>query len=593
MIRTQISWRDADILDRGRGCCVMLIGLFVALTAQAANPPSSPPAAADIAEAIRRGRERLLEIPGTPGDSESALAAYAAIKAGIPASHPKILEIVDAVVRKIDNGAYGSGRDPPHHVYEAACEAMLLGDVDAEAHRPRLEVLRDYILRRQKASGAWHYPATPRELEAGDSSITQFAVLGLWAVSRAKVPVPPTAWESCAKWWQTTQRPDGSFCYHPQESDPLGHKATIAMTSAGCSCLLICQLMLFNDETSKLDAPPTSRKRFGVLESIPFDRVREKPDPVAPPKIKLSSESIDRSLKRGIEWLAGHFEFQRDAIYAAYEQYACERTGTLMDTEHFGSHRWYDEGARGLLDTQTKNGEWTQAGTSAGSLRPNTAFALLFLSRATKTIVAPRVKVKMTGGGLLAGGKGLPDDLSKVALQDGGVKTRKPLGPVDELLKDLEQINVDEPKPAAEEVVAALQFDRPDELLSKLNEMPRYLKHSDPVMRQVAAWVLGRSNDLRKAPLLIAALADPDLDVVADVSLALCVLSRQPQGVLKSSLSNERVAPEPPDPTQPDAKTGAAAVAEWRRDSQRGWTQWYLQVRPYDERDDRQQLRTK
>ena len=48
-------------------------------------------------------------------------------------------------------------------------------------------------------------------------------------------------------------------------------------------------------------------------------------------------------------------------------------------TEKFGTHNWYNEGARYLLSKQGADGKW-------GS-RKNTCFAILFLRRATRALV--------------------------------------------------------------------------------------------------------------------------------------------------------------------------------------------------------------
>ena len=588
------------ILTAGLIC----FGSAVAVCAAADTPPSKKLDVGlekKINDALTKAKDSLLKT-GATGlvDSEASIVAYALHKGGLPATHPKIAGAIDAITQKIQAGAYGTGNGPPHHVYEAACDAMLLVDIDPAAHQAKLNVLRDYITTRQRSNGSWHYPATPAADNVGDTSITQFALLGLWAVRRADIEVAPEAWDKAARWLIDTQLSDGGFAYHPQEKEkPENYNSTMSMTAAGASSLLIIQRMLYGDRIiSTPEAVPSSRKRFGVLEAFPQENSAG-PKAAAQPAKKISNETLDKSIRKAHTWLNGHFDPRPKFHFYTYELYGCERVGSLLETDRFGSHHWYEDGAQSLSENQRPDGSWY----ATSSPRAMTAFGILFLTRATQSIVTPRVKVRMTGAGLLAGGRGLPDDLSKVAIQDGSVTQRKKLGPLDELLADLEKSAVTDVPVNPQSVIATLQFDKPDELVGKLDQLPAMLKHPKPEVRQVAAWALGRSGELRMIPLLVTALADTDLNVAADASLALCVLTRQPQGIAKGDSATDRISPEPPEVNEVDIdgeklppekiEAAKAALAEWRRSSQQAWTRWYLAHRPYDERDDRQQIRNK
>ncbi len=553
-----------------------------------------------IEEAILKARGSLVNPNASVTDSEASIIAYALHKGGLPVDHPQIAGAADAIVKKVEQGTYGTGNGPAQHIYEAASDAILLVDLDGVKYAGQLGAIRDYISRTQRFNGSWHYPVSPAGEDFGDTSITQFAVLGLWAIQRANVEVAPEVWDKAARWLIATQHTDGAFAYHPQErGDPRFFQPRLSMTAAGASSLLIIQRMLYGDQI--VDTPevvPASRKRFGVLEAFPAEQSPAAPKPAATNK-NVSSETLERQAKKAASWLASHFEPRPTFDFYTYELYGCERVGSLLSSDSFGSHNWYQEGAASLLAHQLPTGTWP----GSSSPRAMTAFGILFLSRATQSIIKPRVKVRLTGSGLLAGGRGLPDDLSKVAIEDGTVKQRRKLGPIDEMLADLEKSAVDEAPVNPQSVIATLQFDKPDELVGKLEQLPGLLKNPKPEVRQVAAWALGRSGEIRMAPRLIEALSDPDINVAADASLALCVLSRQPQGVIKAELSNERVAPEPPEVVEldvdgekiPAEQVAAAktAVAQWRRTSIQGWTRWYLLNRPYDERDDRTQIRNK
>src|SRR5262249_27256640 len=155
---------------------------------------------------------------------------YALIKSGTPKDNAYIQQLTAATVDRINRGVYQSGPEPQHHVYEAACDAFLLTDVDPVLYQPQLATLRDYLVRHQLPQGSCFYPSSPPE--AGDTSITQFALLGLWATKRAGIDVPQATWDNAAKWLLKTQMPDGGFAYHPFAGNQ--QPSTHTMTAAGC-----------------------------------------------------------------------------------------------------------------------------------------------------------------------------------------------------------------------------------------------------------------------------------------------------------------------------------------------------------------------
>jgi hypothetical protein len=82
-----------------------------------------------------------------------------------------------------------------------------------------------------------------------------------------------------------------------------------------------------------------------------------------------------------------------------YYMYGLERTGILFGTEKFGTRDWYAEGAQLLLKNQNAEGSWGRAAQAKpddkGKSTQDTCFAILFLRRATRALVATE------GGGKL------------------------------------------------------------------------------------------------------------------------------------------------------------------------------------------------
>ena len=69
---------------------------------------------------------------------------------------------------------------------------------------------------------------------------------------------------------------------------------------------------------------------------------------------------------------------------------------SLALLERFGTHRWYEEGARLLLKMQRADGSW-------GGDVVSTSFALLFLARGVVPVVGTPDDVIETGAGIRMG----------------------------------------------------------------------------------------------------------------------------------------------------------------------------------------------
>lgn len=126
--------------------------------------------------ALAKARASLLASHSNVFDSEASIVAYALHKGGLPATHPHIAGAIESILKKVEQGTFGTGMGPTQHIYEASCDAMLLVDIDAARYQPQLGVIRDYIVGRQRPNGSWHYPVTPPNDDIGDTSITQFAL---------------------------------------------------------------------------------------------------------------------------------------------------------------------------------------------------------------------------------------------------------------------------------------------------------------------------------------------------------------------------------------------------------------------------------
>ncbi|MCR4315550.1 MAG: hypothetical protein NUW37_04275 [Planctomycetes bacterium] len=108
---------------------------------------------------------------------------------------------------------------------------------------------------------------------------------------------------------------------------------------------------------------------------------------------------IDQAIYDALAWLRQNFNVETNprrggagAQWHYYYLYSLERVGVLVGTEHIGEHLWYHEGARYLVDQQSK--DRANAGSWMSGIRDHidkpeeqrfvdTSWALLFLKRGT------------------------------------------------------------------------------------------------------------------------------------------------------------------------------------------------------------------
>ena len=321
-----------------------VLGVLAPDVATAQRKRARPAMQKQIDRAIERGVAYLLDQSRGPRGrgggltpSVAPLAVYALLQSGVDRQNAAVRGTM-ARIR----------RSNPSRTYESACTIMALGAYDANENARMIQRLADRIARDQQG-GTWGYPA------GDDLSNTQYALLGLWAARRAGASVSDDVWRRAAGAIERYEAPDGGFSYQRG-----GHGPTGSMTAAGVGSLALCRAML------------------------------ERPG-VDPPLSEDLAHEIERLEERGIEWLADRFTARENPGagpgWTAYYLYGVERVGALCDRSRIGDHDWYVDGALQFLTTQREDGAWT----GGGSAIPTTAFALLFLRRATTKIARPPV----------------------------------------------------------------------------------------------------------------------------------------------------------------------------------------------------------
>lgn len=342
---------------------------FAAWFGAAAAQEEAPSPDVVRAAAVRRAVEYVLSNQQRDGSwdyearrhpsGQTALCAYALLKAGLPAEHAAIRRARAFIEVEL-----------PATTYTQGCELMLLAALREPALEPRMRALVKLLLA-SNLSGEWGYPLThadPIWIERPgkpDLSNTQYAVLGLRAAAHAGVEAPRKLWEEVFERAFVYQEPPraidpvallgrkppgrfdaAGFCYVSDGSrGPSG-----SMTAAGLTVLGCAREMLGDS--------------FGARRERRLDEGRE----------------------QALRWLAANWSVSvnpGDGGWHKYYLYGLERVGSLYALEEFYGKRWFDEGAAELLATQAADGSWSDS-------LADTCFAILFLVRATSVASGER-----------------------------------------------------------------------------------------------------------------------------------------------------------------------------------------------------------
>jgi hypothetical protein len=209
------------------------------------------------------------------------------------------------------------------------------------------------------------------DLQRSDNSNSQYGALGIRACHDAGIVFPKDTIEQCRKYWVDTQRTElktkgvasggkqaFGWCY--AEGDPCGKNGPAygSMTAGAVGALCIYNHILgknWKNDRAVIDGMAWLDVNYSVTQNIG-------PCEIAP-------------VEDG--WLY-------------YYLYALERAGLLYDTTFIGKHDWYLDGYKVLLSSQKGDGSWDKS----HFIKPtwDTCFAILFLKRSTRPLVASTVE---------------------------------------------------------------------------------------------------------------------------------------------------------------------------------------------------------
>ena len=300
-------------------------------------------------------------------DEEEALALLALSHAGLQHRNNEFARTLPLAVQNLEVYL--------RRAYANCVVCMLLDHLDDPAHRPLLRRAVKTLIEEQNVDGTWNYnctvprpPATPEdyvsvfspqstELErelpygestGGDNSVLQFVMMAFRSAERQGLKVPRDVWERSRRTMLERVGGDGGWSY-VEASRSYG-----SMTCAGIGTLAIADWAL----------GITADDAEGAASSA--------------------------AIRGGMAWMAEHYKASSNPKtdrHNYYYMYSTERVGRLLDVEFYGQNEWYPRGARALVDHQNVDGSWKEG----REIVQPTSFALLFLTRATESLVEEKV----------------------------------------------------------------------------------------------------------------------------------------------------------------------------------------------------------
>jgi hypothetical protein len=289
---------------------------------------------------------------------------------------------------------------PLETTYQVALQAVILEELDRVKYQWRIRECGQFLLDDETSKGDWSYgihfdlpkaaagskdlapwakkDAAGRRLKPspktritltrmhdgpgeGDHSNSAFAVLGIRACHDAQVVFPRAALELADKALRASARDAG--------------KSSNGVTQRGWT---------YEFAQTNINRPYGSMTADVLVSLVILSWLLD----------ENRDWKRDVMTQGGMEWIAGNCKSiqvtedpARSRVYLPYSLWAVERLEALYGSEMIGSHSWYNDGAKALLDSQKDDGSWDPAGAASEIERVwNTASALLFLKREARPL---------------------------------------------------------------------------------------------------------------------------------------------------------------------------------------------------------------
>ncbi len=514
----------------------------------------------DVKAAATRGVEFLAKELSTD-TGMAILAGIATIEHSkrydevVPRDHP-------VVVHALEKANGWMERFPKHKSHYAPSLAIILYcSCDAEKYSREINILLDAIQNRQNQDGGfgyWNQSAT------GDTSQTQYVALALWVAKAHGFEVPPEVGRDTLDWLCNMQQDSGSWYYLMNliggSYSPGGN--LVFTHSIHCSGLSTVYLL-----GDYLQLTPNGRKHHAANQLVGLDLPPSVSIYVPPkegttqktgPLISFDRGKLDAVKDRANKWLAANWAVDVDN-WNYYYLYALERYAFFRETSEGEVKEiptWYDQGVKYLFRVQNPDGSW---GTGEGAQEEeytNTAFAVMFLVRASEVLVSEG------GEGFVRGNQGFEEDKPIHFNPNGTVTSRDAIKGVQDVMTILKSEGADEDLDLVAEAMSAAIGEMAANDNKSRNEQVAFLRgmlaHKSYQRRRIAVKLLAGIQDIENAPALIYALGDPEREVRVEAHNGLRLISRKVDSIQLPLNAND---------------ADFAALKEQ-------WSNWYLGVNP-------------
>lgn len=332
----------------------------------------------EVDRAIDNGVQYLLkqQAPDSTWDNDAgptALATLTLLSCGVPHQSPELTKAIAYLKRAnaddIQNATYTLG-------LRAGVYSLLPESTRKFALRSDLDWLIAARIQSGTHTGMYTY-AKASEFSGGDFSNSQYGVLGVWYAQSSGLEIPLNYWQRVEEIWHKGQNADGGWGY-----DLNSATSYASMTAAGVATLYVTYDALHSAEEVELTMPhqnaPLEQGIRWLSTRYPIDGGVDMRDfPGRPPGLPAIPGAIaPRRYRLGA----------MDRLH--YLLFGFERVGEASGLTRFGFHKWFDDGAMQLIDTQRADGSWNN-GMGANV---DTSYALLFLSRGRSPVAMQKLQ---------------------------------------------------------------------------------------------------------------------------------------------------------------------------------------------------------
>lgn len=309
----------------------------------------------------------------------TALAVLALLSAGESRTSPEMKRAVEWLHKQNVTATYSLG-------LRAAALSQLVDPARDTVLKQDVRKLVGNMIDQGPNRGLYTYGPV-RGPMIGDLSNSQYGALGMWYAAEAGAEIPRSYWQKCEEAWTAAQHEDGGFPYRTERGSSYG-----SMTAAGIATLAITNDYLHAGavEIHSGAAMRVSKAAEAVARAVAWLDQRFRPDLNVGRDQLMGQFGLPLAKVPPPEnLLGGPGETVLTGSYIHYMLYGYERVGEATGLTRFNGRRWYADGARYLIGTQSGDGSWTN-GTFPGLV--DTAYATLFLSRGRSPVLMQKLQ---------------------------------------------------------------------------------------------------------------------------------------------------------------------------------------------------------